>query len=100
MPPNGDVLEPLDEGAVREAARQLKADGVEAIAVCFLFSYIDSAHEERAKAIIEEEYPDCFVTNSASIAPQFREFERFTTAAMNAFIGPKVRDYVAISRPG
>ena len=95
VPPNGDVLEPLDEGAVREAARQLKADGVEAIAVCFLFSYIDSAHEERAKAIIEEEYPDCFVTNSASIAPQFREFERFTTAAMNAFIGPKVRDYVA-----
>ena len=95
VPPNGDVLEPLDEDAVREAARQLKADGVEAIAVCFLFSYIDSAHEERAKAIIEEEYPDCFVTNSASIAPQFREFERFTTAAMNAFIGPKVRDYVA-----
>ena len=95
VPPNGDVLEPLDEGAVREAARQLKADGVEAIAVCFLFSYIDSAHEERAKAIIEEEYPDCFVTNSASIAPQFREFERFTTAAMNAFIGPRVRDYVA-----
>ena len=94
-PPNGEVLQPLDEPAVREAARQLKADGVEAIAVCFLFSYIDPAHEERAKAIIEEEYPECFVTTSASIAPQFREFERFTTAAMNAFIGPKVRDYVA-----
>ena len=94
-PPNGDVLQPLDEAAVREAARQLKADGVEAIAVCFLFSYIDSTHEDRAKAIIEQEYPECFVTTSASIAPQFREFERFTTAAMNAFIGPKVRDYVA-----
>ncbi len=94
-PPNGDVLQPLDEGAVREAARQLKADGVDAIAVCFLFSYIDSTHEDRAKAIIEEEYAECFVTTSASIAPQFREFERFTTAAMNAFIGPKVRDYVA-----
>ncbi|MCZ6845570.1 MAG: hydantoinase/oxoprolinase family protein, partial [Alphaproteobacteria bacterium] len=94
-PPNGDVLQPLDERAVREAARQLKADGVDAIAVCFLFSYIDSTHEDRAKAIIEEEYAECFVTTSASIAPQFREFERFTTAAMNAFIGPKVRDYVA-----
>jgi N-methylhydantoinase A/oxoprolinase/acetone carboxylase beta subunit len=94
-PPNGDVLQLLDEPAVREAARQLKIEGVDAIAVCFLFSYIDSAHEERAKAIIEEEFPECFVTTSASIAPQFREFERFTTAAMNAFIGPKVRDYIA-----
>ena len=95
VPPRGEVLIPLDEDAVRAAARRLKADGVQAIAVCFLFSYLDATHETRAKAIIEEEYPDCFVTTSASVAPQFREFERFTTAAMNAFIGPKVRDYVA-----
>ncbi|HSX78805.1 MAG TPA: hydantoinase/oxoprolinase family protein [Candidatus Saccharimonadia bacterium] len=94
MPPHGDVLIPLDEAAVRQAARELKAAGVEAIAVCFLFSYLDSTHEERARAIIMEEYPHCFVTTSASVAPQFREFERFTTTAMNAFIGPKVRNYV------
>src|SRR5712691_7144545 len=94
IPPHGDVLIPLDEAAVRQVARELKAAGVEAIAVCFLFSYLDSTHEERAHAIITEEYPQCFVTTSASVAPQFREFERFTTAAMNAFIGPKVRDYV------
>ena len=73
---------------VRQAARELKAAGVESIAVCFLFSYLDSRHEERAKAIILEEFPDCFVTTSASVSPQFREFERFTTTAMNAFIGP------------
>ena len=85
---------PLDEAAVRQAARELKAAGVQAIAVCFLFSYLDPRHEERARAIIREEYPQCFVTTSASVSPQFREFERFTTAAMNAFIGPKVRDYV------
>jgi N-methylhydantoinase A/oxoprolinase/acetone carboxylase beta subunit len=94
LPPRGEVLIPLDEAAVRQAARELKAAGVQAIAVCFLFSYLDPRHEERAREIISEEYPQCFVTTSASVAPQFREFERFTTAAMNAFIGPKVRDYV------
>ena len=94
MPPHGDVLIPLDEAAVRQVARELKAAGVQAIAVCFLFSYLNSRHEERARAIIADVYPQCFVTTSSAVSPQFREFERFTTAAMNAFIGPKVRDYV------
>src|SRR5215475_8134459 len=88
-PPKGEVLIPLDEAAVRQVARELKAADVQAIAVCFLFSYLDSTHEERARAIIMEEFPQCFVTTSSSVAPQFREFERFTTTAMNAFIGPK-----------
>ncbi len=94
-PPKGEVLLPLDESQVRAAARELKGDAVEAIAICFLFSYIDPTHEDRAAAIVREEYPQAFVTTSASVSPQFREFERFTTAAMNAFIGPKVRDYVS-----
>ncbi len=93
-PPDGAVLTPLDEDAVRQAARELREAGVEAIAVCFLFSYLNPDHEDRAAAIIREEYPDCFVTTSSAVSPQFREFERFTTAAMNAFIGPKVRTYV------
>ncbi len=93
-PPKGAELVPLDETEVRAAARQLKEAGVRAIAVCFLFSYLDPRHEQRAKAIIEAEYPGCFVTTSSAVSPQFREFERFTTTAMNAFIGPKVRDYV------
>ncbi len=93
-PPKGEVLEPLNEEEVREAARALKSAGVEAIAVCFLFSYIDPTHEQRAREIIQEEYPEVFVTTSSDISPQFREFERFTTAAMNAFVGPKVRNYV------
>jgi len=93
-PPHGAVETPLDEQAVREAARALKAANVRSIAVCFLFSYLNFAHENRARDIILEEFPDCFVTTSASVAPQFREFERFTTTAMNAFIGPKVSGYV------
>jgi len=95
VPPRGDVLIPLDEAGVREAARALRDDGVEAIAVCFLFSYLDPAHEARARDIVREEAPDCFVCTSAEVAPQFREFERFTTALLNAFVGPRLRDYVA-----
>ncbi len=94
VPPTGEVIEPLDEAGVREAVRELRRAGVQSIAVCLLFSYIDPSHEDRAKEIILEEYPEAFVTTSSSVAPQFREFERFTTAAMNAFIGPKVRSYI------
>jgi hypothetical protein len=52
------------------------------------------AHEERARDIACEEFPDCFICTSAEVAPQFREFERFTTALLNAFVGPRLRDYV------
>ena len=94
VPPRGEELEPLDEAGVRQAVRELKEQGVQAIAICFLFSYLDPAHEDRALAIVREEYPECFATTSSSVSPQFREFERFTTTAMNAFVGPKVRNYV------
>ncbi|MEO1491325.1 MAG: hydantoinase/oxoprolinase family protein [Pseudomonadota bacterium] len=94
-PPSGEVLVPLDEDAVRAAARELREAGVSSIAVCFLFAFLDPAHEERAKALVLEEHPGAFVTTSSSVSPQFREFERFTTSAINAFVGPKVRDYVS-----
>ena len=95
IPPTGEVLLPLDEDEVRRAVQELKADGVKAIAVCFLFSYLNDAHERRAREIVLEEYPDAFVTTSSSIFPQFREFERFTTAAINTFVGPRVSRYVS-----
>jgi N-methylhydantoinase A/oxoprolinase/acetone carboxylase beta subunit len=84
----------LDEERVRDAARVLRDAGVESVAICFLFSYLNSAHEDRAKAIVSEILPDAFVTTSSFVSPQFREFERFTTAALAAFIGPKVRMYI------
>src|SRR5712671_6279328 len=64
VPPRGDILVPLDEASVREAARALRSEGVEAIAVCFLFSYLNPAHETRARDIVREEVPDCFVCAS------------------------------------
>jgi N-methylhydantoinase A/oxoprolinase/acetone carboxylase beta subunit len=105
VPPAGEVLTPLDESEVRAAARELRSEGVEAVAVCFLFSYLDPAHERRAAAIVREEMPDAFITTSADIVPQFREFERFTTACMSAFVGPKTGLYLerlgsALSREG
>jgi N-methylhydantoinase A len=72
----------------------LKAEGVEAVAVCFLFSYLNPAHEQRAKEILERELPGVFIATSSSISPQFREFERFTTACLCAFVGPKMRNYI------
>lgn len=93
-PPAGEVVTPLDEEEVRAAALQLRDAGVHAIAICFLFSYLNPEHERRAKAIVEQHCPGIFVTCSHEVSPQFREFERFTTTAMNAFIGPLVRDYV------
>jgi N-methylhydantoinase A/oxoprolinase/acetone carboxylase beta subunit len=95
IPPRGDVLVPLAEDEVREAARHFKEIGIASIAICFLFSYLNPSHERRARDIVLEEFPEAFVTISSDVAPQFREFERFTTTAMNAFVGPAVRDYVA-----
>jgi N-methylhydantoinase A len=94
VPPTGDELVPLDKDGVRRAAEALKSEGVEAVAICFLFSYLNPAHERLAKAIVREMIPDAFVTTSSDVSPQFREFERFTTASLAAFIGPKVKSYI------
>jgi 5-oxoprolinase (ATP-hydrolysing) len=92
--PAGEVLVPLDEDAVRREVRLLKEAGVEAIAVCFLHSYLNPAHEQRVGEIIAEEFPEAFLSLSSDVIPLYREYERFSTVALNAFIGPKVSTYV------
>jgi N-methylhydantoinase A len=94
VPPSGDEIEPLDEAGVRRAAREFRDEKVESIAVCFLFSYINPTHEERAREILQEELPTVEVTTSSFVSPQFREFERFTTTALSAFVAPKMRTYI------
>ena len=91
---DGRIETPLDEAAVRDAARKLNAAGVKAIAICFLYSYVDPRHEARARAIVEEECPGIFVTASHEVAPEFREFERLSTVAVNAYLGPVLATYV------
>ena len=90
----GDVITPLEEEEVAQAARELKDAGVESIVIGFINSYRNPEHEEQARSIVEEVYPEAFVTTSASLFPQFREYERFTTAAINGFVGLKVRNYL------
>ncbi|MEJ0068477.1 MAG: hydantoinase/oxoprolinase family protein [Pseudomonadota bacterium] len=90
----GEVETRLDEDAVRVAARKLRDAGVSAVAVCFLYSFVSPAHEQRAKQILLEELPDAFVCASHEIAPEFREFERLSTAVVNAYLGPVMRSYI------
>ncbi|KAB2338016.1 hydantoinase/oxoprolinase family protein [Cytobacillus depressus] len=93
-PVKDQVILPLQEDQVRKAVLTLKEKGVESIIVNFLFSYINPGHEQRVKEIIQEEYPEAFITVSSEVSPQFREFERFTTASINGFVGPKVKNYI------
>ncbi len=90
----GEVLVPLDEQRAREQVRRLKEMGVEAVAVCFLFSFLNPEHEQRVADIVREEFPEAFLSVSSEVLPQYREYERFSTVALNAFVGPKVAGYV------
>jgi N-methylhydantoinase A/oxoprolinase/acetone carboxylase beta subunit len=91
---DGSVLVPLDEDRAREQVRRLKEAGVEAVAVCFLFSFLNPEHEARVAEIVREEFPDAFLSVSSEVLPQYREYERFSTVCLNAYIGPRVSRYV------
>jgi 5-oxoprolinase (ATP-hydrolysing) len=93
--PDGDVLVELDEDEVRERVRQLRDAGVEAVAVCLLHSYLNPAHEQRIRDIVLEEFPDAYLSVSHEVLPLYREFERFSTVALNAYVGPKVSRYIS-----
>lgn len=79
----GEIVVPLDEDEVRAAVRRLRDNGVEAIAVCYLWSFKEPAHERRTQEIIAEELEDTFVTISSDVHPVIREFPRFMTAVFN-----------------
>jgi len=93
--PHGDVLTALDEAEARAQIRRLKDAGVDAVAVCLLHSYLNPDHERRIKEIVLEEFPDAYLSVSHEVLPLYREFERFSTVCLNAYVGPKVSRYVA-----
>ena len=93
--PDGDVLTPLDEDEVRARVRELREAGVESVAVCLLHSYLNPQHERRIKEIVLEEFSDAYLSVSHEVLPLYREYERFSTVCLNAYVGPKVSRSVA-----
>src|SRR5205807_2221449 len=91
----GRVLVPLNETDVRTAALGLRAQGVQAIAVCYLFSFVNPAHERRTREIIAELAPEISVSLSSDVDPTFREYERLCVTAFDAYLGPVVKRYLA-----
>lgn len=91
---NGSIETPVNLDCVRQAVSELRADGVEAIAICFLYSFMDPAHELATGAEIALETSDIFVSLSSEVAPEFREFERLSTTVVNAFLGPVMQRYI------
>jgi N-methylhydantoinase A len=91
----GEILAPLDPAAIATLARELVARGIEAIAVCFLHAYANPAHEIAAGDVLRREAPSLFVTLSHEILREFREYERTSTTALNAYVGPRVSRYLA-----
>src|SRR5438093_9287488 len=92
---DGSVLVPLDEDEARERVRALRDAGVDAVAVCFLFSFLNPVHEQRVAEIVREEFPEAFLSVSSEVVTQYREYERFSTVGLNAYIGHKVGSYVS-----
>jgi N-methylhydantoinase A len=91
---DGSVEIPLDEAAFRAAVRLLRAAGVQAVAVCFLYGFVRTGHEETAHRILAEDFPEAFACVSHQVAPEFREFERMSTTVVNAYLGPVMRGYI------
>lgn len=91
----GEVITTLDEEAVRLAARDLAADGIDAIGVGFLHSYRYPEQELQAAQWVKEEAPDVFICTSSEVSPRFREYERFLTTAWNARVAPGAARYLA-----
>jgi N-methylhydantoinase A len=94
--PDGGALEKLTPESVGTALDALAAAtaGVEAIAVCFLYSFLDPGHERLAGALIRERFPDCYVSLSSDVSPEFREYERLSTTVLNAYLGPIISRYI------
>ena len=91
---DGEILIPLDETAVRRAARRFRDEDISSIAVSFLHSYANRDHESRARELILEEFPNAQVSISSEVLAVFREYERTITTVLNAYVMPRVSTYL------
>ena len=93
-PPTGEIETPLDEQEVRDACAIFRKRGITSVCIGFMFSFLNDSHERRAREIVDEEIPGCYISISSEVANVIREYERFSTVAMNAFVGPKSALYL------
>lgn len=91
----GEVLKPIDVESSLLAVQSLKKKGVESIAVCLLFSFLNPDHELKIKEIVEKEFPEASLSLSYEVLPQIREFYRLSTTVINAYIAPVMANYVS-----
>ena len=94
MMATGEEIDPLDDGEVEAIGRELLAQDVSSVAVCLIHAYADPAHERRIGEILGRVCPGMFVSLSHDILREYREYERTSTTALNAYVGPRVRDYL------
>lgn len=90
----GQELRPLDEAGVRAAAKFFREHGIRAVGVCLMHSYANAAHERRVAEIIAEEYPECALSLSCDVLPEYREYERAVTTLVDAFVKPHMERYL------
>lgn len=91
---DGSVYKPLDEAAVREACRRLAKQKVESVAISFIFSFVNPAHEKRVAEIVREELPGVEISLSHEVLPRAPEYDRTSTTVVNAYVAPRVNHYL------
>lgn len=92
----GETLTPLDPAQLDQIAATIRAQGIRAVAICYLHAYADPKHEIETVEHLRRLLPDAFVTASHDVAPEYREFERFSTTALNGHVGPRSGRYSGV----
>jgi N-methylhydantoinase A len=90
----GGIVTPLDQDDLKEKIKQLKNEQVEALAICFMNSFANDCHEQAAAVMARELLPDCYITVSAELLPSIRFYDRISTTALNAYVGPILKRYL------
>jgi N-methylhydantoinase A len=93
-PPTGEIETPLDEAEVRAGCAIFRKRGIKSVCIGFMFSFLNDTHERRAREIVAEEIPGAYISISSEVANVIREYERFSTVAMNAYVGPQAALYL------
>ena len=91
---DGQILHPVQQGDIAELCRRIKESGVEAVAICFLHSYANSTNEEQTERLIREALGSICISISSSVVPEYREYERFSTTVLNAYLQPLMERYL------